>query len=181
VLADDDPVRVHAHSSSAAVQLAFSVFQQPCTIRCTVPHSARLLQRQPAEQGHPRTGSQLPGRSDLLISITTFKHFNWFCSRELLLTFVSVLTLHLCVHPIVCALPGNVARHLTESSSSTGISVCGCVEVIQDETLCREHGGFRRHWVGIRQQIFPHQNITSLEILWYEKALHYYIRGASGK
>lgn len=75
MLADDDPVRVHAHSSSAAVQLAFSVFQQPYTIRCTVPHSARLLQRQPAEQGHPRTGSQLPGRSDLLVFITTFKQF----------------------------------------------------------------------------------------------------------
>jgi hypothetical protein len=55
---------------------------------------------------------------------------------------------HLCVHPIICALPGNFARNLTESSSSTGISVCGCVEVIQNET-----------------RIFPHQNITSLEIL----------------
>ena len=76
LLADDDPVRVHAHGSSAAVQLTFPVFQQPCTLRCTVPHSARLLQRQPAEQGHPRTGSQLPGRSDFFICITTFKHFD---------------------------------------------------------------------------------------------------------
>lgn len=76
MLADDDPVRLHAHSPSAAVQLAISVFQQPCTVRRTVPHSARLLQRQPAEQGYPRTGSQLPGRSDLLICITTFKQFD---------------------------------------------------------------------------------------------------------
>jgi len=76
VLADDDPVGVHAHGSSAAVQLAFSVFQQPCTVRCTVPNSAGLLQRQPAEQGHPRTGSQFSGRSDLLIFITTFKQLD---------------------------------------------------------------------------------------------------------
>jgi hypothetical protein len=75
MLADDDPVRLHAHSSSAAVQFALSVFQQPCAIRCTVPHSTRLLQRQPAAQGHPRTGSQLPGWSDLLIFIATFKQF----------------------------------------------------------------------------------------------------------
>jgi len=76
VLADGDPVGVHAHGSSAAVQLAFSIFQQPCTICCTVPNSACLLQRQPAEQGHPRTGSQFSGRSDLLIFITKYKELD---------------------------------------------------------------------------------------------------------
>jgi hypothetical protein len=49
VISDDDPIRVHAHGSSAAVQLAVSVFQQPCSLMSPVSHSARLLQRQPAE------------------------------------------------------------------------------------------------------------------------------------
>lgn len=66
VLADDDPVRIYAHSSSAALQPAIPVLQQPCTLVSAVPHAARMLQRQPAEQGHTGAGSQLPGLSDLL-------------------------------------------------------------------------------------------------------------------
>jgi hypothetical protein len=73
VISDDDPVRVHANGSAAAVQLAVSIFQQPYTLMSSVSHSARLLQRQPAESGHPRAGSQLPGRYDFVAYFTTLK------------------------------------------------------------------------------------------------------------